>query len=479
MMVDVTSHKATTRPRPVLSQEIEGPESRSSPDSALASAEDANGQVELDQEEYLDRLIKLRPIELDRELKAAAKRLGVSIGALREELKCRAATANTGTSVSLVPEEPEPSCVEQEGQCLLEDLATEIRRYLVLPEDGEIVLAVWVLFSHCYETFSHYPYLAITSPVKGCGKSTVLDVLEHLVPRPLKAEGFSAPVIYRLIEKEGPTLLIDELDTFIRGNDRLRGVLNSGYQRGGKYVCVVGDDHEPKAFKTAGPKVLATIGELPATLDDRSIHIRMKRKTAGDTAEGFGPSNQARMHDLKRRCIRWASDNSARLAGGEAANPFDNRKADRWRPLLSIAATVGGPWVEMIAGAAQNLEGRSERSLYVDLLADIRTLFDSGNKSAIRTQVLLTGLNSMEDRPWSEFSKGRPLTGHALARVLKSFGIASTRTRLNSDNAVSVYLQPDFTDAWNSYLPARGRSGPNGTSDTSPADVSDVPIGSK
>ena len=454
--------------------DTESPDSRV---SSLSSAEEANGQVEFDEEEYLDQLLKLGPIALDREVKVAAKRLGVNISSLHKELKCRRTTANTEPSVSLVPEEPEPSCVEQEGQRLLEDLATEIHRYLVLPEDGEIVLAVWVLFSHCYEMFLHYPYLAITSPVKGCGKSTVLDVLEQLVPRPLKAEGFSGPAIYRLIEKEGPTLLIDELDTFIRGNDRLRGVLNSGYQRGGKYVCVVGDNHEPKAFPTAGPKVLATIGELPATLDDRSIHIRMKRKTASDTAEGFGPSNQAHMLDLKRRCIRWASDNRTRLSDAEAENPFDNRKADSWRPLLSIAATVGGPWLEMIVGAAQNLEGRGERSLYVDLLADIRTLFDRRNGSAIRTEVLLEGLKSMKDGPWSEFSKGKPLTGHALARALKGFGIESTRTRLDSTNPVSVYLHRNFTDAWNRYLPAHGWSSPNGTSDTSPTDVSDVSIG--
>jgi hypothetical protein len=98
-----------------------------------------------------------------------------------------------------------------------------------------------------------------------------LDVLEHLVPRPLKAEGFSARVIYRLIEKEGPTLLIDELDTFIRGNDRLRGVLNSGYQRGGKYVCVVGDDHEPKAFPTPVADCLVYLRRWSGTSGVRSL----------------------------------------------------------------------------------------------------------------------------------------------------------------------------------------------------------------
>jgi hypothetical protein len=58
--------------------DTESPDSRI---SSLSRDEDANGQVEFNQEEYLDQLVKLRPIELDRELKPAAKRLGVRIGA--------------------------------------------------------------------------------------------------------------------------------------------------------------------------------------------------------------------------------------------------------------------------------------------------------------------------------------------------------------------------------------------------------------
>jgi hypothetical protein len=31
-----------------------------------------------------------------------------------------------------------------------------------------------------------------------------------------------------------PTLLIDEADTFLKDNDELRGVLNTGHRRGGQ-----------------------------------------------------------------------------------------------------------------------------------------------------------------------------------------------------------------------------------------------------
>ena len=39
-----------------------------------------------------------------------------------------------------------------------------------------------------------------------------------------------------MIEKYKPTLLIDEADTFLRGNEELRGVLNRGHTRSGATI---------------------------------------------------------------------------------------------------------------------------------------------------------------------------------------------------------------------------------------------------
>ncbi len=43
----------------------------------------------------------------------------------------------------------------------------------------------------------------------------------------------------------------------------------------------------PRKFSTFGPKMLSGIGELPGTIDDRSIPIYMKRKMAGEKVERF------------------------------------------------------------------------------------------------------------------------------------------------------------------------------------------------
>jgi putative DNA primase/helicase len=355
--------------------------------------------------------------------------------------------------VSIVPDEPEPSSGPVAGIGLLEDLATQISRFLVLPENGDLIIAVWVLFAHCYEVFSHAPYLAVTSAVKGCGKSTVLDVVEHLVPKALKAEGFSAAAIYRVIEKESPVLLIDELDSFVKRDEKLRGVLNSGYQRGGKYVCVVGDDHEPKAFRTWCPKLLAMIGDLPATLDDRSIHIRMDRKLECDETEGLEPTHHPMLLELKRRCMRWALDNATRLEDAvPVTGPFQNRQADRWRPLFAIADAVGGPWPDMLRGAAVSLEQRSERSYAIDLLSDIRTIFDAGDAPVIGSEALVSRLIEDREKPWCEWLKGKPMTPLALSRMLSPFGISTQKRRLGTINPIATYARHDFEPAWRRYV---------------------------
>ena len=92
-------------------------------------------------------------------------------------------------------------------------------------------MALWALHTHVFDCFNHSPRLAITSPEKGCGKTTALDVLRELVARPLPTSNVTVSAVFRTIEIANPTLLIDEADTFLKENEELRGILNSGTAR--------------------------------------------------------------------------------------------------------------------------------------------------------------------------------------------------------------------------------------------------------
>ena len=78
--------------------------------------------------------------------------------------------------------------------------------------------------------------MGIESPEKRCGKTTLLGLLSELVNRPIVAANISSPAFFRVIEETKPTLLIDEADTFLQGNDELRGILNSGYAKKTAFV---------------------------------------------------------------------------------------------------------------------------------------------------------------------------------------------------------------------------------------------------
>ena len=90
-----------------------------------------------------------------------------------------------------------------------------------------------------------------------------------------------------LAQIAAPTLLIDEADTFLKENDELRGILNTGHRRGGQVTRTVGDDHEPRQFSTWAPAVIAMIGRLPDTLNDRSVVISLRRRKPSEKVESF------------------------------------------------------------------------------------------------------------------------------------------------------------------------------------------------
>ena len=136
-------------------------------------------------------------------------------------------------------------------------------------------VALWAVHTYLLDCFGISPRLAITSPEKGCGKTTALDVVSRLVLRPLPTANASAAAIFRVVELHRPTLLIDEADTFLPENEELRGILNSGHRQGGSVIRTVGEEFEPRSFSTYSACAIALIGRLPATLADRSVADRI------------------------------------------------------------------------------------------------------------------------------------------------------------------------------------------------------------
>ena len=63
-----------------------------------------------------------------------------------------------------------------------------------------------------------------------------MEVIMGLVQRPLPAANISSAAVFRSIESWKPTLLIDKADTFLKGNDDITGIINSGHNRSLAFV---------------------------------------------------------------------------------------------------------------------------------------------------------------------------------------------------------------------------------------------------
>ena len=439
------------------------------PEKAIAAAIDAAEEVE-----SLAELANFSPVQYGQRREALAEQLNINLAFLDQEYRERRKHAK-GQEVEQDESflrDPDPWLEPVNGADLLNALCEMAKSHLVLPDGTAEALALWVLFSHAHDCFDVSPVLGITSPTPECGKTTVLTFLGAVVPRPLPAANITPAAVFRAVEKWSPTVLIDEADTFLRDNNELRGILNSGHQRRNAYVVrTVGEDHEPKRFRTWGPKAVALIGKLPATLSSRAIHIEMRRKTAAERVTPLRLDRLGHLEQLQRQAARWAEDNvhAVRQADPQMPTTLHGRAADNWRPLIAIADLAGERWAERARGIAAKLNAEQvEETVGVMLLEDIRAYFEEPGKDECNSADLVAWLVDREDRPWCEWKAGRPLTQRQLARLLEPFGISPKQ--IWKGRNLRGYEKGQFSDAFTRYL------GVWGNRSASPLDTNETAI---
>ena len=406
------------------------------------------------QDEILEDLALLDPIDYDQRRAQVAQDLGIRVKILDVEVARRRTLPDDPGELSQLMAEPQLWPDPVDGVALLDDIADAYTEHAVLPEGGAESLALWDIHAHAHDAFDVSPLICLTSPDKRCGKSTVLDVNQRLVPKPLLVSNLTKATVFRAVEKWKPTLLLDEVDTFMKNDDELRGVLDSGHLRDTAFVLrCEGDSHEPTLFRTWAPKMIALIGKLPPTLEDRSITISMKRKLRAEKITKLRPGKNP-FTDLRSKAARWVRDNFDALVDCDPEVPpqLHDRAADNWRPLLAIADLAGGNWPDRARQAAILLEIEvDDDAAAIMLLTDIKLIFEKRGKDHISSQDLCTILARMEDRPWPEWKRGKPITPTQVARLLKPFSISPRQVWSGRKN-VRGYQVNSFQDTFARYL---------------------------
>lgn len=348
-----------------------------------------------------------------------------------------------------------------DGAAILDTLRAALVRYVVLPSpQATDAVVLWIAASHAQPAWAHAPRLVIRAPEKRCGKSRLLDVIEATCHNPLITVNASTAAIYRSIDDDPPTLLVDESDTIFGGksadtNEDLRGLLNAGHQRNRPALRWDNVGRQLERCPTFAMAALAGIGAMPDTIEDRAVVIRMRRRMPGETVSPYRHRrDRPTLRTIAEDLSAWLRPDLAALERAEPAMPVEDRAADTWEPLFAVADHAGGPWpdrarraVDVLTAEADEGEESSQR---VRLLLDCRRAF--GAENALPTARLLQLLNGDPEAPWAEHGPAG-LTGRRLAVMLRDYGIRSANIRFPDGTQAKGYDRAAFTDAWARYCP--------------------------
>jgi hypothetical protein len=268
--------------------------------------------------------------------------------------------------------------------------------------------------------------------------------------------------------------------------------MNSGFEEAGSYDRSekVGDKWVATKYNTFAPMVLAAIGRVPETVEDRCITILMKRRLKTETIERLTRRNRKVIEReataLASRLARWIGDNIGRLSSAkEPGFPpgLDDRCQDNWDLLLLIGDLAGATWAAAARKAVVELSvdrnDDTDGALDIKLLTDIETILNLALHSGevIGSTELRQALID-KGAPWNAMGKNqKELSGYALAQLLRPFGARPKHD--NDGNGYKIAVLRDAISRYaakntpNSFTPSQpqenqGESGESSLSPDSP-----------
>jgi putative DNA primase/helicase len=342
---------------------------------------------------------------------------------------------------------------------LLSDMVMQIRRYVVMRLDG--ITATVLFTAMCWihnAVATHSPILGVTSSDPDSGKSTLLSVLEFLVPKPFRSAELTGAAAFHTIDHEHPTMIVDEADDlFLRKKD-LAHVINQSWTRGTPVARTLPGQAGVHRYDVFCPKIIGLKGmKVPGTTASRFITIKMWPRLPEETIEDFSFVDAPEFVEICRKLLRWSADNAVALGDAKPEQPpgFHNRAGANWRLLFAIADQAGGDWPKRARQAAVTLSRQNaEPSQGRRLLAALREIF--ANRDKIPSAEVVKLLAADPNAEWCEFhGRGSPITQRQLAVLLREYEIypVAVHPTKRSDKTLNGYRRAQFADAWARFLP--------------------------
>ncbi|AMT96570.1 DUF3631 domain-containing protein [Psychrobacter alimentarius] len=406
----------------------------------------------------IEQLAALPELEYQLKRSISAKALNnMSVGTLDKLVKQVRCELEAETTKSLVID-TEPYQTPVNGAMVADEIYKLVTRHIACTDAVAIASTLWIIFTWVIEASHIAPIAWINAPEKRCGKSQLLTLIALMSKRSLPSSNITAAALFRCIEKYKPTLIIDEVDTFVNDNEDLRGVLNAGHSRDNPYIIrCAGDDNEPKEFYVYGAKALSGIGKIPSTLMDRSISLTLRRKLSNEHRDRVRDLSRDTTNTIKAKLARWSDDNLQVVKDATPLLPkaINDRMQDNWEILLKVAAILGDEWLQHANSACIEISGieHDEPSLNEQLLIDIKVIFELKKVTRIFSDDLITALCADPEMNWSTYNRGKPITQKQVSNRLGEYNISPKQMRTANGNRRG-YDIAYFQDTFKRYLSA-------------------------
>ena len=420
-------------------------------DRAQERADKEAAKKEREKEKAFAALIKLPKAEHGKRLIELARRLDEDIELLKDEFKEFADSEEEEPDIGDVELWPDPV----DTKALLNELMTQLKRYVVMHDDASVAIVLWVMFAWVHNIAVHSPYLVFVSAEGDCGKTTACDVVKFLSPRGHSGTELTAASIYRFVDRVRPTLIIDDADTLFKRKPDLVTIVNAAWTRGTK-IPRQGSGGLTYWFDPFSPKVIAGVKlALLRTTMTRTISVKIVPKLPEEKVEDFDHVDDDTFLTLRRKLTRWAADNVEALKGARPVLPpgFTNRLRMNWLLQLAIADLAGGDWPKLARRAAIRLaRERREPSVGIRGLEMFRVLFAT-HGTEITSADVQRWFAADQDDEWAEFNgPGRPITKRQIALLIADYGINPGVIHPRGSKADRGYKEEWFADAFARYL---------------------------
>jgi hypothetical protein len=380
------------------------------------------------------------------------KPLGASVGSLEESWGAEKAEAASKSNI--IREWPEPSPTHVNPLDLMSKVTKFIARFVVMTPSERTLIFFWSFLPWTVQLWPKLAILRITSPEKQCGKSTALDVLEQLIPNPFLTINISAAALYRLIEALKPTVLVDEADSFASTREDFRNIACGGFDRNRPVVRFNTETQQVETFQTHGCRVIASIGSLHETIEDRSVFVQLTKKAYDQEVEQLTDVPAAEFEELRQMYARVVAGHFGEFASQKLKRPeaFVSREWDKYRPLLTIASVFGCYELALRAFTTVMRAYDPQTSVAIEILLRMRVMFKvcSQPEKFLFTHAVVLELNKDKEAPWGDLKD--QLTQKKLAGYLRPFKIKSRNKQDGAGNQAKAYFYEDFKNVFKSYL---------------------------